>query len=353
MTFRRPPLPGKDLGAWARQMYEYMSSQSPIQGSVDPTPLLLAHLTDGQVARAATDGVLLFDPVAGEVVVSIGGVFETLGPYTLSLPDIIAAGSAGDADSIPQITVDAKGRVTALSQIDVSIAAAKINDSTAAGRAMLLAADVAAQTALLDVFTTALKGLVPASNNNPRDLLYSDGVWRTGSKVLLAAKTASSSASLDFTEFNNSVYKAYEFELEDVKPANDGVDITVRLSTNGGSSNDAGASDYGWSCIGLAGAGTPSGGGTNTASSIPMTFTNAMGNAATERGATGKVTLYNAPNAKHSRIINHITTDSTTSLHLIFIGGGRRTADQDTDALRFIMSAGNIASGTIRMYGLT
>ena len=178
MTFRRPPLPGKDLGAWARQMYEYMSSQSPVQGSVNPTPLLLAHLTDGQVARAATDGVIMFDPVAGEVVVSIGGAFVTLGPMAaFTLPDVIAAGSAGDADSIPQITVDAKGRVTALSQIDVSIAAAKINDSTAAGRAMLLAADAAVQTALLDTFTSALKGLSPASGGGTKNFLRADGSW--------------------------------------------------------------------------------------------------------------------------------------------------------------------------------
>lgn len=56
--------------------------------------------------------------------------------------------------------------------------AVDITDSTAAGRAMLTAADAAAQTALLDVFTATEKGLVPAGS--AAGFLRSDGVWSTG-----------------------------------------------------------------------------------------------------------------------------------------------------------------------------
>ena len=351
MTFRRPPLPGKDLGAWARQMYEYMSSQSPVQGSVDPTPLLLAHLTDGQTARAATDGVLLFDPVAGEVVVSIGGAFVTLGPYTLSLPDVITAGSAGDADTIPQITVDAKGRVTALSQIDVSIAAAKINDSTAAGRAMLVAADAAAQTALLDVFTTALKGLVPSSGGGTANYLRADGSWAQPpqGRVLLATKTAAASATIDFTEFNNSLYSKYYFRLDNFKPATDGVELLMRFSSDGGSTYDSAAGNYSYANSGEK-AGVVLNG--SLASATAIRVARDIGNAATDHGVCGEVALMGAAdNAVKSCITSLVNVFTTTDISGLIIAAGSRLLAQDTTAARFLFSSGNAASGTIRMYG--
>ena len=55
--------------------------------------------------------------------------------------------------------------------------AVDISDGTAAGRAMLTAANVAAQTALLDTFTSGLKGLVPLSGGGTANFLRSDGAW--------------------------------------------------------------------------------------------------------------------------------------------------------------------------------
>ena len=52
-----------------------------------------------------------------------------------------------------------------------------ISDSTAAGRAMLLAANAAAQTALLSAFTSSLKGLVPLSGGGTVNFLRADGTF--------------------------------------------------------------------------------------------------------------------------------------------------------------------------------
>jgi hypothetical protein len=57
------------------------------------------------------------------------------------------------------------------------ITAADITDATAAGRDMLTAADAAAQTALLDVFTATLDGLAPASGGGTVNFLRADGTW--------------------------------------------------------------------------------------------------------------------------------------------------------------------------------
>ena len=52
-----------------------------------------------------------------------------------------------------------------------------ITDATSAGRAILTAANSAAQTALLDTFTSLAKGLAPASGGGTVNFLRADGTW--------------------------------------------------------------------------------------------------------------------------------------------------------------------------------
>lgn len=52
-----------------------------------------------------------------------------------------------------------------------------VTDVSAVGKAMVTAADAAAQTALLNAFTSALKGLVPASGGGTDKFLRADGQW--------------------------------------------------------------------------------------------------------------------------------------------------------------------------------
>lgn len=86
-------------------------------------------------------------------------------------------GSFGLAGSVAQFVVNAKGLITSAVNVAISIASTAISDSTAAGRAMLTAATAAAQTALLDVFTSGAKGLTPASGGGTANFLRADGTW--------------------------------------------------------------------------------------------------------------------------------------------------------------------------------
>lgn len=174
-------------------------------------------------------------------------------------------------------------------------------------------------------------------------------------RVLLATKTASASATLDFTEFNNAVYRAYGFEFENVIPATDSTSFWMRFSTNGGSSYDAGGSDYAY--INYA-ASTASGGlsfnNSATAAQILMTFPNDVGNAAGEEGVTGSAFLLRSGvGAVRTRVNFDLNYENPSGLLVMAGGKARRNAAQDTDAVRFLFSSGNITSGTIRMYGLT
>lgn len=70
------------------------------------------------VATATVQGIANF-PTAGGLSVSAGAV---------SLPNKVTAGSAGTASKSASITVDAKGRVTALSDADISIGASQVKN---------------------------------------------------------------------------------------------------------------------------------------------------------------------------------------------------------------------------------
>jgi hypothetical protein len=140
-TKQLPPFPNRDLNLWAKQLYEYLIAQSPVRGSVEPTPILLPHITDGQLPRAVTDGVLLYNPTTEQAVISIDNAWEPLGPTVLpppyELPDVNSnVGTFGTTTAVPQVTVDAKGRITAVSDLGIAfppappVAATDLTDLT-------------------------------------------------------------------------------------------------------------------------------------------------------------------------------------------------------------------------------
>ena len=131
-------------------------------------------LTNKSIAVTQLTGTLL----AAQEPAHTGDVTNSAGSLALTLATVNSnVGSFGLAGSVSQITVNAKGLITAAANVAISIAAAAISDATAAGRAMLTAATVAAQTALLDVFTSTTKGLAPASGGGTANFLRADGSW--------------------------------------------------------------------------------------------------------------------------------------------------------------------------------
>lgn len=80
MTSEIPPNPAdfRSMQEWAEKLYEYFVAQTRIGADNDPLPILLAHRQGGLTERAATDGILMYDPSTGKVVVSKDGAFEPL-----------------------------------------------------------------------------------------------------------------------------------------------------------------------------------------------------------------------------------------------------------------------------------
>lgn len=196
----------------------------------------------------------------------------------------------------------------------------------------------------------ASEGFVTPADNELSTAAWAKAYADSVGRVLLATRTASASATLDFTEFNNAVYRRYEFELENVLPATDSAGMRLLTSTNNGASYDSGAADYSHTrVIKVSGAVTT----IDSAGAAQISVATNIGNAAGEKGVSGVISLWNAGLAVRTTVQMALHYFDAAAGHIAYTdGSGARLANQDTDAVRFLMTSGNITSGTIRMFGI-
>jgi hypothetical protein len=173
--------------------------------------------------------------------------------------------------------------------------------------------------------------------------------------VLVTSQSASSSATIDFTGLGDT-YDHYMIVLDNVKPATDDAVLTLRVGTGGTPTYQATGYTYGGRTSG------PSGGadiGSTTDSittQIPVTRQGGgagtgIGNATGEH-ASGRV-LFSNPEASDFPLfeISSRYVNSSGVLNGVTNSGMYGSAGAFT-AVRFLMSSGNISSGTFRLYGL-
>ncbi|CAB4139845.1 hypothetical protein UFOVP353_55 [uncultured Caudovirales phage] len=175
----------------------------------------------------------------------------------------------------------------------------------------------------------------------------------SGGWVPIKTVTASASATVDFVNGSagvvlDSTYKAYAVVISVLRPATDGSDLYIRTSSNGGVSFDTGGSDYNYAATGLNSNGTNINGQGNNTYAFVCGF---LGNDTGE--STSAVIYFFSPSSTlkfqfsgQTAFTNALGYTSTNS----FVGS--RLAIADVDAIRFLMSSGNITSGTFTLYGL-
>ena len=165
----------------------------------------------------------------------------------------------------------------------------------------------------------------------------------------LSTSTITNDSSIDFTL--NTGFGAYVFLLSNIVPATTGTDLYLRTSTDGGSTYDSGASDYGWSNKSLACVGTPTpldqGDDADTKLKLNGSAIKNTGGI----GISGMVYIINQDVANHTYIIwQTISLNDSGTKHENNSGGGVRLASEDVNAVRFLMSSGNLSSGSISVY---
>lgn len=168
--------------------------------------------------------------------------------------------------------------------------------------------------------------------------------------TLIEEQTASSDATLDFETGIGADFDAYLFKFIDVRPVTDNVQFRTRFSTDGGSSYITTNYDYKTSNIGVT-----SGYADATGQSfIRLSGGNAVGNTSYET-LYGEMNFYRNPDL--SRVFCHGTTnysDGSGNFRAVTFAGrlGNAIFTGVVDAIQFFFDTGNIASGTIQLYGL-
>lgn len=177
----------------------------------------------------------------------------------------------------------------------------------------------------------------------------------SGSYVLLQSQSAAGSATITLTTNINSTYNSFDIIISNLAPANDGVQLYMRTSTDGGGSYDSGASDYQWvsRSVDLDGAVATENTGDAADAQINIygTDTNQLLGNATNETCCLRLTIYNPSAAAYCFMTWEGILSQTDTVRSQTIGSGIRLTAADVNAVQFLMSAGNIATGVFKLYG--
>lgn len=164
--------------------------------------------------------------------------------------------------------------------------------------------------------------------------------------VLLDTQTASNSAALNFITGINATYHQYLFVISGLVAAS-AVDLNAQVSSDTGANWKT--SGYSLIITQMLGNGTLIASG-NTSTTIlnlsGATFANAL------YPLTGELRL-TAPTVSTVNPITWWTAYHNGTHAAMWQGTGMSAPNTTINAVRFLMSSGNIASGTIKLYGVT
>jgi hypothetical protein len=169
--------------------------------------------------------------------------------------------------------------------------------------------------------------------------------------VPLGYKVASASATIDFTAMIGTAFNGYRVSITNLIPATDTADLWMRVSEDGGSSYKAGASDYRWCRSTLTDAGTRSEAGDTADAQIVLAT-----NLGTGTGETlcGSVDFFAPGGAAKNKLVRGqlACLDAAPVAKDVTATGAYVGTVNAVNAIRFLMSTGNITSGTFALYGI-
>ena len=164
-----------------------------------------------------------------------------------------------------------------------------------------------------------------------------------GGLEFIATADVSNAATANFTGFDSNKYDSYLFTCGNIVPASDAQFFRVRMSVDGGSNYLSASDSYRTDAVAGIGAGDKD--------YIPLTNNN-FGNVSTEGGSLD-VRILN-PNLNTSTYVfaDGIMSHYDNTVYANQGRGGKTKAATVVNAIQFFFASGNIASGTITMYGM-
>ena len=175
----------------------------------------------------------------------------------------------------------------------------------------------------------------------------------SGSLVYIDSVDASTSASIIFASGLGSSFRSYRLQITGYRPATNGTDLYMTLSTNGGSSY-LGAYAYVASYYDTAGTTSDT---RALASSVFVLTANSTSNrvinsSGSLSGTVDITSAYNsAPNCCITSLVSYIEQDNTAAGRVY--SSGYASPGAVINAIKFTSSSGNITSGNITLWGLS
>ena len=197
-----------------------------------------------------------------------------------------------------------------------------------------------------------------ANNQSLTEITELPSVITTGSLVLLATETASTSATLDFTSGIDSTYDEYVFKFISIHPGTAETALSFNMSIDSGSNYNVTKTttffranhDEGDTTTDLAYRT-----GDDLAQSTSFQVLSAVNGAGNDEALSGYLYLFNPSS---TTFVKHFIAESNayqinadTTNHSLIAGYGNTTSA--VDAIQFKFSSGNVDAGTIKMYGVT
>ena len=176
-----------------------------------------------------------------------------------------------------------------------------------------------------------------------------------GSMHLIQKQTASNSSLIEFTNLgNHSAFSHLFFIFSDVFPVLDGGNLIGKIATTGTTYLSASYHSVGFYIERNINNGNAGSGTVNSVNSQILTFDYNGNNTTSDQGVSGQACLYNHNSSSvYKRIIFEGCADKANDIASMTFGHGTYKANKYAfTAIKFEMGAGNIASGSITMYGL-
>ncbi len=167
-----------------------------------------------------------------------------------------------------------------------------------------------------------------------------------GGMEFIASTDISNAATVSFTGFDSSKYDSYKFTFHNIRNETDGEYLRIRSSSDTSShSYDSGSNQYALSAISL-------GAQTSTVANNTGTLFRGIGTGSGEIGISGTVEVFGAHLSLNTFFNSFFGGYTETGNIEQELATNIRVEDAQVNAVQFFMSAGNLVSGTITMYGI-